>query len=119
VGKNNAQNDELTMRRAEPGDLWFHVKDSAGSHVILKTGGTEPPDSSKEEAAMLAAYFSKARGGALVPVDYVERRHVRKPKDARPGYVIYDNHKTAYITPSEIKYNEIKNRTAGILAREE
>lgn len=100
VGRNNRQNERLTMRTARPHDLWFHAKDIPGSHVILRADGPLS-DQALHEAALLAAYYSKARDSANVPVDYVERKHVRKPAGAPLGYVIYDHHKTLYVTPSE------------------
>ncbi|MCL2420871.1 MAG: NFACT family protein [Defluviitaleaceae bacterium] len=99
VGKNNTQNDELTLRFAHPTDIWMHTKEIAGSHVIIQSGGRSIPDSTILEGAMLAAYHSKGRQSSQVPVDYVARRHVRKPKGAKPGFVIYDGHKTVYVTP--------------------
>jgi len=99
VGKSNKQNDELTMEFAEPHDLWLHTKNIPGSHVIIRTNGETPPNKTIEEAAHLAAFFSKARGGSLVPVDYAEKRYVKKPNGAKPGAVIYTTHSTAYITP--------------------
>ena len=105
VGKNNAQNDELTLRFADQADIWLHTKNIPGSHVILRTAGSQPTDTALEEAAMLAAYYSRARAGSLVPVDYCPRRQVKKPSGAKPGFVIYDGHKTAYITPDEAKIN--------------
>jgi len=99
VGKNNRQNDELTLKFAESRDIWFHTKNIPGSHVIVRTKGDTPPESTLNEAANLAAYYSKARNGSHVPVDYTERRNVKKPSGAKPGMVIYDNYKTAYITP--------------------
>jgi len=103
VGKNNTQNDTLTLRTAGPNDLWFHTKDIPGSHVILLTRNTDPPETTLHEAANLAAYHSRARTSSNVPVDYVARRHVKKPAGAKPGYVIYDYHKTLYVTPVEPK----------------
>jgi len=99
VGKNNKQNDELTLRFADSDDLWLHTKDIPGSHVIIKANGNSVPDITIAEAANLAAYFSKARSSTLIPVDYALRRHVKKPSGAKPGMVIYENNKTAYITP--------------------
>ncbi|MCL1842785.1 MAG: NFACT family protein, partial [Defluviitaleaceae bacterium] len=99
VGKNNTQNDYLTTRLAKPTDIWFHTKDIAGSHVILITGGKEPSETAIREAANFAAYNSRARTSSQVPVDYVAKKHVRKPAGAKPGYVIYDKHKTIYVTP--------------------
>ena len=89
VGKNNLQNDELTFSFASGNDWWFHVKQAPGSHVIVKTGGDELPDSTFEEAGRLAAYYSSMRGGEKVEIDYVEKKHVKKPKGAKPGFVVY------------------------------
>ena len=92
VGKNNLQNEELTFHVAKPTDIWFHANDIAGSHVILKTEGIpfeQVPDRAFEEAASLAAYYSKGREAGRVEVDYLERKNVRKPSGARPGFVIY------------------------------
>ena len=89
VGKNNLQNDELTFNFAVGNDWWFHAKQAPGSHVIVKTNGDELPDSTFEEAGRLAAYYSSMRGGEKVEIDYVEKKHVKKPKGARPGFVVY------------------------------
>ena len=89
VGKNNIQNDEITFRIASPDDWWFHAKQMPGSHVIIKSGGSEVPDSAFEEAARLAAHFSKGKDADKVEVDYVQRRHIKKPNSAKPGFVIY------------------------------
>jgi predicted ribosome quality control (RQC) complex YloA/Tae2 family protein len=99
VGKNNTQNDFLTLRFAKPHDIWFHTKEIAGSHVILVTNGKEPTDAAVLYAANIAAYNSRARDSSNVPVDYVAKKFVKKPAGAKPGYVIYDKHKTVYITP--------------------
>jgi len=99
VGKNNTQNDQLTLRTAKNHDIWLHTKDIAGSHVLIVTGGAVPPEATIIEAANLAAFYSKGRESSNVPVDYVQRRHVRKPNGAKPGFVIYDRHKTIYVTP--------------------
>ncbi len=101
VGKNNRQNDRLTMRTAMKDDLWFHTKDIPGSHVILKTDGTEPSEESIREAAMLAAYYSKGNMSENVAVDYTEKRNVKKPSGSKPGMVIYENNNTIYITPDK------------------
>ena len=104
VGKSNLQNDELTLRTAEPTDIWMHTKNIPGSHVIIRTNGAEEvPVSTLEEAATLAAYFSKAKQSSLVPVDYTQRKNVKKPNGAKPGMVIYLTNKTIYITPEEEK----------------
>lgn len=100
VGKNNRQNDTLTLRFAEGEDIWMHTKNIPGSHVIIKCNG-EPSNQTLHEAAMLAAYYSRARGGANVPVDYTPRKYVKKPAGAKPGMVIYSTNRTAYVTPEE------------------
>lgn len=89
VGKNNLQNDELTFSFASGSDWWFHAKKTPGSHVIVKTGGDELPDRTFEEAGRLAAYYSKKRGSDKVEIDYVEKKHVKKPNGAKPGFVVY------------------------------
>lgn len=100
VGRNNRQNDMLTMRLAAQTDLWFHTKEIAGAHVILRVPpGAEVPERAIHEAAALAAYNSKGRESSSVPVDYALRKHVRKPSGARPGMVIYDHNKTLWVTP--------------------
>lgn len=89
VGKNNLQNDELTFSFASGNDWWFHAKGAPGSHVIVKTEGDELPDGTFEEAGRLAAYYSKNRGSDKVEIDYVEKKHVKKPNGAKPGFVVY------------------------------
>lgn len=89
VGKNNIQNDELTFKFANGGDWWFHAKQMPGSHVIVKTEGRELPDKTFEEAAALAAYYSKGRELEKVEVDYVLKKEVKKPAGAKPGFVVY------------------------------
>ena len=89
VGKNNLQNDELTFGLAVGNDWWFHAKQAPGSHVVVKTNGDELPDSTFEEAGRLAAYYSSMRGSEKVEIDYVEKKHVKKPKGAKPGFVVY------------------------------
>ncbi|MBP2650163.1 MAG: Fibronectin-binding domain protein [Firmicutes bacterium] len=101
IGKNNRQNDLVTFKHARPDELWFHTKDIPGSHVILRTGTLDPSPENITLAASLAAYFSKARQSANVPVDYTKRRHVNKPAGSKPGFVIYDHQKTLYVTPDE------------------
>lgn len=109
VGKNNAQNDQLTMRTANKTDWWLHTKDIPGSHVLIRSD--EPSQQTLEEAAILAAYNSKYRMSSSVPVDYTQIKHVRKPNGAKPGYVIYDNQQTLFVTPErkivrQLKQNE-------------
>ncbi|HHW02944.1 MAG TPA: fibronectin/fibrinogen-binding protein [Thermoanaerobacterales bacterium] len=101
VGKNNRQNDLLTLKHAKPGDIWLHTKDIPGSHVIIDCHGKDVSEKTIIEAGILAAYFSKARNGSNVPVDYTLKKYVRKPSGAKPGFVIYDHQKTIYVTPDE------------------
>ena len=105
VGKNNRQNDKLTLSTADPSDIWLHVKDAHGSHVIIRNGG-KLTDTALYDAAMLAAYYSKARGSATVPVDYTEARYVKKPSGAKPGMVIYTHQHTVYVTP-DAEHNKL------------
>ncbi|GAB6157360.1 NFACT RNA binding domain-containing protein [Desulfotomaculum varum] len=102
VGKNNKQNDYLTFKLAADHDIWLHAKEIPGSHVIIRCPrDLEVPEQTLFEAAALAAWFSKGRQSGKVPVDYTRRRHVWKPKGAKPGMVLYDNQKTLYVTPAE------------------
>ena len=89
VGKNNLQNEELTFSFANGNDWWFHAKGAPGSHVIVKSGGDELPDRTFEEAGRLAAYYSKNRGADKVEIDYIQKKHVKKPNGAKPGFVVY------------------------------
>lgn len=109
VGKNNRQNDELTLRFASPNDIWMHTKNIPGSHVIVK-GASEQDTATMTEAALLAAYYSRARGSENVAVDYTPRKYVKKPAGAKPGMVIYTTNKTAYVTPSEEAVAGLKER---------
>lgn len=106
VGRNNLQNDQLTLKTAKKTDYWLHAKDIPGSHVIIKN--PEPSKKTLFEAALLAAYYSKFRLSAQVPVDYVQVKHVHKPNGAKPGYVIYENQKTLYVTPDEETIRSLK-----------
>lgn len=89
VGKNNLQNEELTFHFASGNDWWFHAKGIPGSHVIVKTNREELPDRTFEEAGKLAAYYSKNRGSEKIEIDYIEKKHVKKPKGGKPGFVVY------------------------------
>lgn len=89
VGKNNLQNEELTFHFTSGNDWWFHAKGIPGSHVIVKTNGEELPDRTFEEAGKLAAYYSKNRGSEKIEIDYIEKKHVKKPKGGKPGFVVY------------------------------
>ncbi len=109
-GRNNKQNDKITLRDANKEDIWMHTNGYAGSHVIIVTEGKtldELPDSTVEEAAMIAAYNSKARDAALVPVDYTQVKNVKKPVGAKPGMVIFDHYFTLYVTPEEEKVKNL------------
>ncbi|MGX6961452.1 NFACT RNA binding domain-containing protein [Vagococcus xieshaowenii] len=107
VGKNNLQNDQLTFKLANKTDIWLHAKDIPGSHVIIKSAN--PSDETLEEAAILAAYHSKYRLSSQVPVDYVAAKFVHKPNGAKPGFVIYENQKTLYVTPEMSKIDLLKS----------
>ena len=100
VGKNNLQNDYLTFKLAAKNDYWFHVKNQPGSHTVLVVNGAEPSEADLTEAATLAAKNSKATDQDRVEVDYTRIKNVKKPSGARPGFVIYDNYKTAIISPN-------------------
>ncbi len=99
VGKNNYQNDELTFHFAAGNDWWFHAKGAPGSHVIVKANGEELPDTTFEDAARLAAYYSKNRGSSKVEIDYIEKKHVKKPNGAKPGFVVYYTNYSMAIEP--------------------
>ncbi|WP_078380951.1 Rqc2 family fibronectin-binding protein [Sutcliffiella halmapala] len=99
VGKNNKQNDYLTNRIARRDDIWLHTKDIPGSHVVIRS--TEPSEETIREAATIAAYFSKARHSSSVPVDFTKVRNVKKPSGSKPGFVIYEQQHTLYVTPNE------------------
>ncbi|MDQ0416445.1 putative ribosome quality control (RQC) complex YloA/Tae2 family protein [Croceifilum oryzae] len=109
VGKNNKQNDYLTHQLAHNSDTWLHTKDIPGSHVVIRS--KEISEETLLEAATLAAYYSKARESSQVPVDYVTIKHVKKPAGARPGFVIYENQQTLYVTPDENTIREMVKRT--------
>jgi predicted ribosome quality control (RQC) complex YloA/Tae2 family protein len=99
VGKNNKQNDYLTNKLAARDEIWLHTKDIPGSHVVIRS--KEPAEETIRQAAILAAYFSKARQSSSVPVDFTKVRYVKKPSGAKPGFVIYENQQTVYVTPDE------------------
>ncbi|MBQ4346789.1 MAG: DUF814 domain-containing protein, partial [Oscillospiraceae bacterium] len=99
VGRNNHQNDKLTLKTAEKTDIWLHTQSVHGAHVIVLTGEEIPPDRTLEEAAILAAYHSRGRDSAQVAVDYCLAKFVKKPAGGRPGMVIYTNYQTAFVTP--------------------
>lgn len=101
VGKNNKQNDFLTLRVANNDDMWMHTKNIPGSHIIIKSEGKEIPETTLFEGAMLAAFFSKSKMSSQVPVDYTLKKNIKKPNGSKPGMVIYETNSTMYVTPSE------------------
>ena len=108
VGRNNRQNDRLTCKDSEKLDIWLHTKDITGSHTVISCKGTEPPERTVEEAAVIAAYHSKARASAQVPVDYTLIKYVKKPAGAKPGMVIFTNNRTLYVRPDEMLVEKLK-----------
>lgn len=107
VGKNNIQNDELTFKLANGGDMWFHAKKMPGSHVIVRLEGAgELPDSTYEEAARLAAYYSSGRTAPKVEIDYTERKNIKKPAGAKPGFVIYHTNYSMIAEPNIVGIKE-------------
>lgn len=101
LGRNNKQNDKLTLKTAAKTDIWLHTHNIPGSHAIIVTNGETPPDSTIEEAAIIAAVNSKAKDSSQVPVDYCLVKFVKKPVGAKPGMVIFTNNKTLYVTPDK------------------
>jgi predicted ribosome quality control (RQC) complex YloA/Tae2 family protein len=110
VGKNNYQNEEVTFKKADRMDWWFHITAYPGSHVILITNGDDIPDRSMEEAAMIAAYHSKARESSLVSIDYTRRKHIKKPAHSKPGMVIYHEYYSMHITPDLEKIQSLREK---------
>jgi len=102
VGRGAASNDTLTFHESSPGDVWMHARDAAGAHVVLRWSRDEPPPSRDlEEAAVLAAWHSKSRGSALVPVDWTRRKYVRKARGGAPGLVLVQRSETVFVAPDE------------------
>ena len=110
AGKNNRQNDELTMRMAEPTDIWLHTKDIPGSHVLITGVKETVPDSTLLEAAVIAATLSKAGGSSKVAVDYAPRKNVRKPNGAKPGMVVYEGYNTVIVTPDRALFERLMQK---------
>ena len=110
VGKNNKQNDHLTLKVASNDDIWMHTKNIPGSHVIIKSEGKDVPDETIFEGAMLAAFFSKSKMSSQVPVDYTKKKNVKKPNGSKPGMVIYETNSTIYVTPTEEFVAKLKSR---------
>lgn len=111
IGKNSSDNDQLTFKIAKPHDYWFHARDMKGSHVIIKMPDKKSQLTNKdiEDAASAAAYFSKGKNSGLVPVDYTLKKYVRKPKNAPPGFVLFEREKTIMIKPAKTCFEEEKN----------
>lgn len=107
VGKNNRQNDILTFKSSNRSDMWMHVQKMPGSHVIIGNNGEEIPETTLEDAATLAAYYSKGKNSNHVNIDYTERKNVKKPRGAKAGMVIYDNFKTISVSPSKSKIKKL------------
>jgi predicted ribosome quality control (RQC) complex YloA/Tae2 family protein len=114
AGKNNRQNDLLTIKTADQNDMWLHTQKIPGCHVIIKTGGKDIPEMTIFEAATIAAFYSKAKTSNKVPVDYTLRKNVRKPNGSKPGFVIYETYNTIIVDPDE----EIKNKLKKISDKE-
>ena len=111
VGRNNYQNDKLSLKFAAKNDIWLHTQTITGSHVIIVTDGMNPPDRTLEEAAIIASVNSKGRDSNLVPVDYCLAKYVKKPSGAKPGKVIFTNYKTVFVKPD----NEIEKKLKVII----
>ena len=110
VGKNNYQNDYLTLKLAEKQDMWFHTKNIPGSHVVVLSEGREIPDTTLTQAAVLAATNSKAAASKQVPVDYTLIKYVKKPAGAKPGMGIYKTNQTACVDPDETITERLKSK---------
>jgi len=108
VGKNNYQNDELTFKTATGNDWWFHAKGMPGSHVLVKANNEELPDRTFEEAGMLAAYYSNGKDAEKVEIDYLQKKNIKKPNGAAPGFVVYYTNYSLTIAPdiSSIEFIE-------------
>ncbi len=117
VGRNNIQNDRLTMKTASKDDIWFHVKDMPGSHVILVTDGEEPSERDYTEAAAVALVHSKAEGADMFPVDYTRVKNIKKPSGSKPGFVTYKTNYTAYVKRSDADTAERKDNQRGGINR--
>jgi predicted ribosome quality control (RQC) complex YloA/Tae2 family protein len=107
AGKNNRQNDLLTMKTAEPDDIWLHTKDIPGAHVLITGAKGNAPETTLLEAATIAAYLSKAKNGGKVAVDYAPRKNVRKPNGAKPGMVVYENYKTLLVSANRAAFERL------------
>ncbi len=112
MGQNNRQNDYITFKLAARRDTWLHIREVPGSHVILKDAPYPPPDEDLEEAALLAAYYSRARESSAAAVDYTQVRHVRRGPGGKPGFVLYDNFRTITVNPGSEKLQRLLKSAA-------
>ena len=110
VGRNNMQNDKLSLKTAQKSDMWLHTQKIPGSHVIIVSDGKEISDDAIVEAAEIAAYHSKARDAKLVPVDYTYVKHLKKPQGAPPGKVIYHVYYSVNVTPDRDKIEKMETK---------
>ena len=110
VGRNNCQNDQLSLKMSRKDDLWLHIQKFHGTHVIIACAGVTPPDETITEAAQLAAWFSQAKEGQNVPVDVTPVRFLKKPKGAKPGMVVYDKYRTVIVTPDGSLVERLKQK---------
>ena len=111
VGRNNIQNDKLTLKTASKSDIWLHAQKIHGAHVIISCDGAQPDDVTLNEAASIAAYYSAARRDSKVPIDYTNVKKVKKPSGGRPGMVIYNDYQTILATPDEQLVNCLRENT--------
>ncbi len=108
VGRNNQQNDQLTLRFARGDDMWLHTQKIPGSHVIVKAREGSVSSTALAQAILLAAWYSKAQGSSSIPVDYTRKKYVKKPSGAKPGFVIYTTQQTAYVTPEASQIHSMR-----------
>ncbi|MEG0456776.1 MAG: NFACT RNA binding domain-containing protein [Oscillospiraceae bacterium] len=107
-GRNNIQNDTLTLKTSKPTDIWFHTKDIPGSHTVVISENKAVSEETILQAAKIAAFNSKGKYSSQVPVDYTEIKNVKKPAGAKPGMVIYVKNKTIYVTSDETEIKKLK-----------
>ena len=109
-GKNNRQNDELTMKIASKNDIWLHIRNIPGSHTVVKCFGSEVSSETLYEAALIAAAYSKSAKDTKAAVDYTRVKYVKKPSGAKPGMVIYDNFETIIVEPDSTRVEQMKQK---------
>ena len=113
VGRNNVQNEKLTLKTARGRDIWFHVKNAPGSHVVVMSQGADIPLPTQNEAAMLAVWHSSQKSGAKIAVDYTQVKNIRKTGDLPPGMVLYEHYETAYVTPDPAVISRLEGTLPG------